>query len=166
MPEADNQTDPTVPNRDTVLAALTATTNQSGSSFTITLTVGGTLITGTLVADHVWMRRQADLFGQSEGGKRFADFFSHITELTQSRALAELEEDDSAEPIYIHLLNAQTLAGNNAHYPDDGTGMWRGRLASVDGWSLGRLGDRPDPWDDGSASPEFLASAADIQTEE
>jgi len=51
----------------------------TGTSFDVTLTVGGTLVSGTLVANHVWMRRHQAMFEQVPGGtSHFVDGNSRV----------------------------------------------------------------------------------------
>jgi hypothetical protein len=110
----------------------------------ITLNVGGLMVTGFMVDGKTYYEMFAEEF------KRFAGHtIQNIDEvLTGFRqwgehyvsrySESETEKDDTHELQYIFLKNARYLSGGKL-VPSEGRNLWRGRLSSVDGFSLGVL---------------------------
>lgn len=128
-----------VPDRDGFLALLVSMVNASGLAMDITLTVGGLLVSGTMIP--------AEKFILDFGGKFTADLTdpqSREETLESFKAQADaarLAAESNLPPLFVHLENAQFFMPAGAGpIPQRATGnLWRGRLASVDGWHLGAL---------------------------
>lgn len=128
---------------DPVLEVLVEAIDQQGgqAGLDLTLTTNGCLITGTVVGHIVWFRMQAALLAESKNP--IGDVMSQIAD-----QLAEeyhpTDDDTSDSPSFIHLVDAVHFVGDT-QLPNDQRAFWRGRLDSIDGWTLGRLGLRPEP---------------------
>jgi hypothetical protein len=128
---------------DPVLEVLVQAIDQQGSQagLDLTLTTNGCLITGTVVGHIVWFRMQAALLAESKNP--FGDVMSQIADqLVEEYDPAD--DDTSNSPSFIHLVDAVHFVGDT-QLPNDQRAFWRGRLDSIDGWTLGRLGLRPEP---------------------
>lgn len=115
------------------------------SSFGITLTIGGVLVTGTLASAKYYFETFGESFaaGLAEQedvrlGIRFAfqtwaDVYEH-----------EYQDEILSEEIgYIHLKDARIYVGNDCIPSVDNPGSWwRGRLSHVDGFILGTMTSR------------------------
>lgn len=114
---------------------------QSGSitGVGITLTIGGSVISGTLVGRNTWLDSMHNDLSTNHPtiGKVtevLRDTFRH--DLSGDEAeLSKLMDDD----LFIHLVDAKYVTGMNA-LPSEGSLFWRGRIDRVEGWSLGALG--------------------------
>lgn len=107
--------------------------------FDLTLTVGGSVITGTAVgAAAYWKIQLAENVGNSMG----LDFLFESG--VESALAAANRPGDIADVTFIHLVDATHWQGE-VQLPTNSRLMWRGRLSEVQGWTLGRLGERPDP---------------------
>jgi hypothetical protein len=145
------------PGEDLLLAVLVQALNSSPdpeASASITLTVGGLVISGDLVPTWVWFREVRGLL--SGGTGTGMDGLAHVIGMFADDALGdvlirdatnELEGDgaagaaDAAEPAElptaIHLARARILGAHHAQ--ELAGGLWRGRLSAVSGWTFGRF---------------------------
>lgn len=121
------------------------TDSESEGSLGLTVTVGGTLITGQLVSYRTWFHRLEML--AAEQAMSAAQFVGAIGSWVSDQHAQFKGADDEPLPSHVHLADARIVQG--AHYPLDGVVtlipaapalMWRSRLDRIDGWSLGELG--------------------------
>jgi hypothetical protein len=130
---------------DWLLQSLVSMVNDGSCSIPITLSVGGLLISGDLIGGKTYF---------DEFARQFKDGFFEISSKTAStleesfRRLGDVysvteERDDEfnrQSPQLIHLRNAQTVySAGSAVDTSCEPMLWRGRLAAVDGFSLGRI---------------------------
>jgi hypothetical protein len=118
--------------RDFVLQLLAAATQQSTvAEIGLTITVGGTVVTGTLVGRDAWFQAlEAWLESQAEGAGSIAGAFSQAFQ-------EDPPVDDPAMFGYLHLKDARFFVGSRMA-PEEGT-FWRGRISEVSGFSFGTL---------------------------
>lgn len=128
---------------DPVLEVLVQAIDQQGpqAGLDLTLTTSGCLITGTVVGHIVWFRMQAALLAESKNP--ISDVMSQIADQL-AEEYVPADDDTSNSPSFIHLVDAVHFVGDT-QLPNDQRAFWRGRLDSIDGWTLGRLGLRPEP---------------------
>lgn len=122
---------------DWVLQWLSGFINDANLRMGVTLTVGGNMITGTLIPHETYFERLAtdistpfaetDPEAQKALYNRFVDFGKPV-----DPAIESLPNQ------YIHLDNARVHTGGNQILPSKGT-LWRGKLSAVDGFILGEL---------------------------
>ena len=116
---------------------------ETGVELGITLTLGGSVISGQMVGRQRYAGELAErLSGAGEVGVSLGQA---IVELLTPPHLPTSEEPDvngdaadvPADFNFIHLIHATTYHGAQQL----GSGEpWRGRLQSVSGWTLGQLG--------------------------
>lgn len=128
---------------DPILRFLVGVANKiddPGFSIGFTLTVGGTLITGHLIAAPTWMDLVSEQLQsddpEQEATQAFGDAFTKFSADLRSQH----DEDDAGSPEFIHLSNAATVVTPNGFMPTNRQGLWRGKLSDVQGWTLGILG--------------------------
>lgn len=101
----------------------------------ITLTVGGAIVTGTLIG----VRQYFDLFAANYAAGLKLEPEHNFHKLLRA-PLENLDRQDEKYPDklpnYIHLQDAKYYM-SNGFVPADGL-LWRGKLDTVDGWSLGQ----------------------------
>ncbi|MFE4689744.1 hypothetical protein ACFRH6_06770 [Streptomyces sp. NPDC056749] len=104
------------------------------SSLPITLALAGAVLHGDVIGHEAWKADWARSLRQVEG--EGANLIAEFPE-TVDQGIRELGggEETSQLPRWIHLRDATLVFG--------GTGslrlpLWRGRLADVSGWALGR----------------------------
>jgi hypothetical protein len=111
--------------------------NETNLRIGITLTVGGNMITGTLISHQTYFERLANDFSTP-----FAVASPETQEVIHAKILsfnASVDPEKTQAPIqYIHLDNARVYTGGDQILPDEGT-LWRGKLAAVEGFILGEL---------------------------
>jgi hypothetical protein len=127
-------------NQDWLLEMLVAMVDAQSVSVNITLSVGGSLVSGKLVSGKEYFNSFAD---QVTAG--FKDMgVSEQTAKVMREQLAQPGEifhgtntDPKLKnkPSYLHLQNARIISGNST-YASQST-WWRGRLSTVDGFCLG-----------------------------
>ncbi|MBB6021423.1 hypothetical protein HNR77_002518 [Paenibacillus sp. JGP012] len=104
-----------------------------GYSVSITLNVNGTLISGLLTSGKDYMETVAQSFeGVSKQGDTLASVYRGISESMYSGEALPLS-DLSLE--FVHLKEAVIFQGNT----DFNVGYWRGKINSVDGFSIGKI---------------------------
>lgn len=134
-----------VPDRDYLLKLFAHLANFYGVSFSVTLSVGGLLISGSIISVEEYM---GSLVGSIRQGtsdwppdaKNFleGDFLEPILQVSGKFKEDEIEALKNTS--YIHLKGARVFhaAGKPIPSSDDGF-LWRGRISSVDGFSMGQL---------------------------
>ena len=122
---------------DSQLSSLVTIANRlKGLSIPITLTVSGQQIAGHLVSgEEFFVGIQASI--RSANSNPNADWGSlWDSAVKMYREMHEMSEEEADQqdtyPAFIHLKDAKTSLG--LPIPN---GLWRGRLASVDGWAIG-----------------------------
>jgi hypothetical protein len=116
-----------------------------GTPVTVTLFVGGTLISGQLISGRAYFEHFASTFGEavSRGGEGPLEHLrSQAKQLNQSAVETPGEGtpgsrwfDEAANPSFIHLKDPQiSLPGGT---PVRAGEIWRGKLAAVDGFFWG-----------------------------
>lgn len=106
-----------------------------GFELGITLHVSGVVVTGVLVSHLRW----AQVFGEKLGDGPMEDGWRNGLGLDDPQTVVDATRAlEPWERLSIHLIEAQTLVGERM-IPSSNPVPWRGRLAAVSGWSLGRL---------------------------
>ncbi len=138
--------------RDWFLAWLIGLADTYNIEQVITLTVGGTLITGRLIGGWRYFRELGQLILNADVAAKVDDPSSFQTELAESYSqwTEVYPEPDPSKwaqkdqpianpnPRYIHLRNVRFVTADGAAISSVGT-LWRGKLAAVDGFSLGEI---------------------------
>jgi hypothetical protein len=117
----------------------------------ITLSVGGMLISGTLTSYSEYLK----LVGEHmraitipELRDALTEAFANLAESAQNalrerRRKEEMadssgqEPEDDFRPPYIHVRDARLFLAADMGMPTQGGALWRGKIASVDGFVLG-----------------------------
>jgi hypothetical protein len=116
----------------------------------VTLYMGGSVVSGMLISTAQFYRLliktitdESTMSHHSDraAAQSFADFFrpqlaNVEKEVNESRA----SKTPPPTPRHIHLRHAQTFVSGAEPLTQ---AVWRGRLASVDGWSIGNFGSIP-----------------------
>jgi len=125
-------------NVDPLLQRLVNTTNiHESNEFAITLTIGGNLVSGILISSNAFMDLWAEEFASNFTNEDGTADRVRDEMLAWKVNPAELRSDP-LPPQFIHLKEAEvfTLSGRPIL---PGGALWRGKLASVDGFNLTRL---------------------------
>lgn len=119
-------------NEDYLLQEMVALAEQ-GIEFAVTLNVSGAIVSGKLVGGKKYYEALNDLFRQGGGddvatilAERFAPYV----------AIYDTPPFDRPAPAYIHLTDARGWSPRGDSTPPV---LWRGKIASVSGFSLGYL---------------------------
>jgi hypothetical protein len=116
---------------DPFLHALNQTVQSSDVSFGITFMINGGVITGNLVSAKKFFKGFANSFADAWPGgpsENIREGFS---------VWGDAPEDSSVCLDFVHLQNARYVSGKDL-VPNDQNGMlWRGKIESIDGYSLG-----------------------------
>ena len=110
--------------------------NQTNVHIGITLTVGGNMITGTLIPHSAYFERLA-----KDMSAPFAASGGDAQKTLHDRIIRFNDPVDPGTELpiqYIHLDNARVHTGGNQILPSKGT-LWRGKLSAVEGFILGEL---------------------------
>ncbi|MFJ8637462.1 hypothetical protein [Streptomyces sp. NPDC093568] len=117
-------------NPDELLVALSAAVEMGGSNqMSLTVVVGGAVITGRLAPEAVWRERVAEVLKDSDRLGPFADVFA--------RSAQENHSGRNEAPTHLHFHLARILQGTFG-IPETG-GMYRVAIKDVSAWSIGDL---------------------------
>lgn len=114
-----------------------------GVEIGITLTVGGSVVSGSLISGKTYFKELGELMAAAS--REDGDAASVIAKTWPTYAtLYEKPEgagDDWTLPPagYIHLRNAYYLAAGSGSLPSKPGMLWRGKISSVDGLSIGSI---------------------------
>jgi len=119
---------------------------ERGGHVPLTVTVNGSVVSGTLIGTVEYYRaladQLADATGRTEMDEQFADTFRNVVDDGQRRVREELgaEESGQGRPLeFLHFAEARYISGSG-FLPHGRHGvLWRCRVADVNGWSLGDL---------------------------
>ncbi|MFI5677268.1 hypothetical protein [Streptomyces cellulosae] len=117
-----------MPNPDELLVAIsTMVESEHSNQMSLTVVVGGAVITGRLAPEAVWRERVSEVLKDSDRLGPFSDVFT--TEAT------ERGPDTGEPPTHLHFHLARILQGTTA-IPETG-GMYRVAIADVSAWTVG-----------------------------
>lgn len=122
---------------DHILRVLVSVCNRGSLSFGITVAQGGLLISGSAVSVARFMHNMAAEL-EAKGGVDAAvlsDPLRYLALLAETPSDPGTDESDDDLPLFLHLEDARIRSGSAV--VADGV-RWRGRLADVDGWFLGK----------------------------
>ncbi|MDQ1426669.1 MAG: hypothetical protein QOK39_145 [Acidimicrobiaceae bacterium] len=113
------------------------------SNLGVSLLVGGSWLTGSMIGGRMWFDQLAQLVNAQTGSE--AGELFHMIGLTaypsESERLAAGKDPLDADPGFAHLRDARLLTGAAVRVPEPG-GLVRIKLSSVDGWLVGIIDPR------------------------
>ncbi|WP_205478567.1 gas vesicle accessory protein GvpU [Sphingomonas arenae] len=133
------------PSEDWFLQTLVEYAN-AGLELGLTLMVGGTTVSGILINGKKYFEKLSAVVREVDGGNNevmqtIADSFSDLGRIYD-------RPDDAAEDwilppaSFIHLKSAYVFTPGGGSLPNGEGVLWRGRINSVDGFTLGLLSPR------------------------
>ena len=128
---------------DWFLPSLLATARKVGQRPAVTLSVGGLLIAGELIAAQEYFEELAEQAASVLPGPGGGDAAAQLEGLFRRFAAnaSKAEETDErsahARPYFIHLRSARVYHPGGDPIPAQGGMRWRVRLGAVDGFTLG-----------------------------
>lgn len=121
--------------RDFLLQHLVTIANNTGLSMGVTLIVGGGIISGQLIGGKEYFELlKASMLSSTSNVEGVGEAFGQIFEEYSKIYTAPPEEKNL--PTFIHLKQAMIFSPGQTPIPSNGL-LWRGRIASVAGFSLG-----------------------------
>lgn len=119
-------------NVDPILQWLVDQTNRGGPQQAVTLTVGGHFISGFLASYEQYLAQTEQqilsaLYTSPENVKQYF-----------ARLAPKLDEKDLPPVQFVHLTNAEIYTHSGLPVLAGGS-LWRGKISSVDGFTLGKL---------------------------
>ena len=126
-----------IPAPDPCLAQVVAMINGSQKGeIGVTLNVQGSVVSGLLISgERFFLGLQEAIRSSSGADARFAEIWQPAVDAYRADREADEGLDEAMnKTVFIHLRDTKVINGSTAN-----VGFWRGRLESVDGWSLARL---------------------------
>ncbi|RHW33208.1 gas vesicle protein GvpU [Lysinibacillus yapensis] len=118
--------------KDNILEFFVQAANQHDFTLDITLNVKGSVITGTLISANEYFNTLSETF---EEGNEIAQFLSE--QLAEAGQAAQ--NNNSSEAYFIHMKETKVYCGDSKPTPSKGEFLWRGKLAEIDGFFLGKI---------------------------
>ena len=132
---------------DVLLQHLVSKLKGTDGEIAITLLVGGCLVSGMLVSEHVYLESFEKRIIGAFKGKADDIWEDTLTHLRSALAILTSKRDEEESPpegkeqkppFYVHLKDAKLLLPSGC--PPQGAGTWwRVRIARIDGFCLGGL---------------------------
>jgi hypothetical protein len=141
MPTTSEAADTTRLAPDELFERLVHLTNTTDLEIGVTLHVNGLVITGKLISGATyWSLSARDLRERSVGSRDLVDAMAQSMENVAAEYRDTLAEESDSHPMqgFVHLKDARTVTPKGG-IPRAGA-FWRGRLDSIDGFTLGELG--------------------------
>lgn len=131
---------------DWLLAWLLTYAENHGVEFQVTLHVRGLIITGVLISGHAYLTEMAKQFrGLIHGDPPEGQLSIHALVADSLDQYKSIYRDPASEgpfelaqPGYMHLRRSRIIHDNGTMIPSGGA-LWRGKLSSVDGFTIGEL---------------------------
>lgn len=115
---------------DPVLEAYILAANQEQFSLDLTLSVHGSLVSGTLISTSEYFTELSKLFRNgNKVSKGFSERFQNASEVGR----------DSNSTVFIHLKDTRIYCGDQQPTPSGSTFLWRGKLDQVEGFFIGKI---------------------------
>ena len=123
---------------DWYLLHLVSLANENGLEFGLTLTVGGSIVSGTLISGKKYFETFASDLSSAWPGDEDAKEIIRSSFAGWSAIYNRKKEDDDDRPPpqYIHLSNARVHTPQGSLPTNTGV-LWRGKINAVSGFSLG-----------------------------
>lgn len=119
---------------DDLLAQLVAFAG-IGLSVGVTLTVGGSVVTGNLCSGKDYIEHIRDSIVGSSGD----DLEAFLEPYFKDRLAIYDEQPGVIRIAYVHLRDAKIFNGGQRSIPTNRGVFWRGRLDAIDGWCIGTI---------------------------
>lgn len=134
--------------KDQILEVFVISADGRGETFGLTLTIGGILISGTLIGIDEY-HKLLDLQLRGEGGQKDEQERPDARTAVESRLKLAGQLEDY-HPEFLHMKDAHVFYAQELPSKDREGFLWRGKLDAVDGFSLGVLlvspaSSTPDP---------------------
>ncbi|EED6225713.1 hypothetical protein XM82_004784 [Salmonella enterica subsp. enterica serovar Haifa] len=127
---------------DTLLDLIVGPTDQNAGSISMTLQVGGAVVTGMVISRKEWIDTTVESLHKASGDsiqplgdgiRKLYDFANSNT--TERHDRRDAEELPLAARRFIHMRDVHITVGGAQDY--FGLPLWRAPLADVSGWTLG-----------------------------
>jgi len=142
-PEGDEESPLDRDAGDPNLSVLVRIANTGAMTMGVTLLVGGAVVSGLLVGSIEYFESLASRLEEEggEGGQALADVYRTQAGEFREQMPSDFDEAFGAPYVatFIHLKNAHVFSPSGAYIPKNQGTHWRGRLDSVDAWSIGSI---------------------------
>ena len=123
---------------DWYLQELVGLANTSGLEMGLTLNVGGSVVSGTLISGRKYFETFAQQFASAWPGDEETKENIRKSLATHAKIYDSPETEDLPPPQYVHLTNAKVHSPTGSLPTNSGV-LWRGKVNAVSGFSLGSL---------------------------
>lgn len=103
----------------------------------LTLSIGGIVVTGKCISLEDWISRITSKISAKEAAAQLRRMW--LADEAEARAEVKQREEQGLRTFarrFVHLEDAVVFSGQQRLH----VGLWRGRLARLDGWTIGGLG--------------------------
>jgi hypothetical protein len=127
------------PSKDWFLQFLVNLANKNRFELDITLTVGGILISGTLVGVRQYFDELSAFFANSFDSGKNPEVIKETFKQIGDQCACVSPSEQTETPSYVHLKNVNFLDAQSKLIPGNEGLWWRGRISEVQGFTPGKL---------------------------
>ena len=127
------------PLKDWFLQFLVNLANRNSFELDITLTVGGILISGTLVGVRQYFDDLSTYFASPFNSGRNTEEIKETFKKIGEQCTCVSPSEQTENPSYIHLKNVNFFNAQGELISGNAGNWWRGRLSEVQGFAPGKL---------------------------
>jgi hypothetical protein len=109
------------------------------ADLSLTVTVGGILVTGLLIGEREYFSRLGTLFSEAQRGMSAEDRESLDRFWTTWVDRREQPPERNASPTFLYLADARVIVGDGIGVPRAAGVRWRCRVSAVDGYFFAQL---------------------------
>lgn len=125
-----------VENADWLLQSFVDIVNSASFSLPITITIGGTNISGDLIGGKEYFNSLGENFSKSFSTLKNAE---DVGALIAKHADIYNDPDVKKSPQYLHLKNAVMFDPEGNFILNGAGALWRGRISQIDGFIFGKI---------------------------
>jgi hypothetical protein len=130
------------PSKDWFLQLLVNLANKNPFELDITLTVGGTLISGTLASVRQYFNDLGAYFASPFEATMKSEELKTTFKMIGDQCACTTPSEQTETPSYIHLKNARFFDATGKLISGVAGVWWRGRLSEVQGFSPGLMSEQ------------------------
>ena len=126
--------------RDFLLQTFVDIVNRTNAEIGMTLTMGGMLVSGTMIGGKKYYDELYSTFSQNIEDEEILSFLKKIIDIPSAAYDYDLADERPINIAWVHLKDARFFGPDGNFIPKTGGTLWRGRISQVSGFNFGVFG--------------------------